>query len=181
MHLFFFYFFFSFNTTCKFQVIPVCLFLLCCEGSNQLATRCSHNDTFREKPGCSVSPSVPPLSWAGALSSVPKLLHKPANHFVKRCKVHLCFAPVFLFLVIFTGVSSANQIRKIMYSLLMTLFSQQYGFKVTIQKFYVPKPYLSQGLSKTSADSLSVKKLTLKMILNEDLLPSKLLRACFDL
>lgn len=68
-----------------------------------------------------------------------------------------------------------------MYSLLMTLFSQQYGFKVTIQKFYVPKPYLSQGLSKISADSLSVKKLTLKMILNEDLLPSKLLRACFDL
>lgn len=43
------------------------------------------------------------------------------------------------------------------------------------------KPHLSLGLAETSADSLSVKKLTLKMILNEDLLPSKLLRACFDL
>lgn len=66
-----------------------------------------------------------------------------------------------------------------MFTLLVTFFCQQYGFKIIALKFKVAKPHLSLGLSKTSADSLLVK--SLKMIPNEDLLPLKLPRACFDL
>lgn len=50
-------------------------------GSSQLAVWRSHNDIFREKPRCSVSPS---LGSTLSLLFSPKLSHSLANSFVKN-------------------------------------------------------------------------------------------------
>lgn len=71
-------------------------------GSSQLAIWCSHNDIFREKPRCSVSPSLGSTLF---LLFSPKLSHSLANSFVKHCKLlHLYDAFLFPLPVHFSGV-----------------------------------------------------------------------------
>lgn len=63
-------FHFSFNSTCKLLVIPLCLLVLSCGESNQLAIQFSHDDTFRKKPRCSVCVSLSPHPYLGQVRSL---------------------------------------------------------------------------------------------------------------